>query len=379
MIAMLLALLALSPVEGALQDDLKISDFEADLEGWTMFQLEGGNFGEDSDSKLAITREADRVKSGKGSLSYVHGVDPGTLRVLAYARELDLAKMKSLRLQVRSSAATSVVFSLAERSGASWQCAVTVPAEKWTEIAVNLDEFVVDDPSKDDNGKLDLDAVTSFHVFDIAGFLSTLLSDLKGVRTLHLDDVRFSGASAPFTTGATPPAYIVDNFETSTVRWAPISVQFGDALKLNLYDAAVSVEPGAPQGGGKASLKFTAPRPAGKVHGMIRNLEKTDLAKAKSLDLWVKTSSDGTYLINLEEKDGSRYDHVLTLSAAEGWKRVTAAWTDFKLADDSRDENDRFDPDQVKQILVADATSLFAGAEGEDAVLRIDEVRFLLR
>jgi hypothetical protein len=371
MLAMLLVL--------ALQDDVKLGDFESDLEGWTLFQVEGANFGEDSDSKLAVTREAGRVKAGKGSLAYVHEVTPGTLRLLAYARELDLAGRKSLRLSVRSSAATSIVFSLAERSGASWQCAVTVPADRWQDLALNLDEFTADDPAKDDNGKLDLDAVTSFHVFDIAGFLSTLLPDLKGVRTIHLDDVRFTATSAPFTTGATPPAHVVDTFESAAVRWAPISVQFGDALKLNLYDAPIAIDKGAPEGGGAQSLKFTAPRPAGKVHGILRTVEKLDLSKAKALELWVKTSGDGTYLVDLEEKDGSRYDHVFTLAAGDGWKKLTLPWAEFKLADDSRDENDKLDAGELKQILVADATSLFGGAAGEDAVLRVDEVRFLLR
>ena len=108
-------------------------------------------------------------------------------------------------------------------------------------------------------------------------------------------------------------------------------------------------------------------------------MEKIDLSKAKGLDLWVKTSADGTYLVNLEEKDGSRYDHVLTLGAGDGWKRLTLPWTEFRLADDSRDENDKLDAGELKQILIADATSLLGGAPGDDAVLRVDEVRFLLR
>lgn len=376
MIAIALALLALSPVEGA--QDLGIGDFEDGVEGWALYQVEGGNFGEDSDSRLAVSREPARVKTGKGSLSYVHEVVPGTLRLLAYTRELDLKGMKALRFSVRSSAATSVVVSLAERGGASWQCAVSVRADVWETVSVNLDEFAVDEPGKDDNGKLDLDAVTGLHVFDIAGFLSTLLPGLKGVRTLNLDDVAFAAESAPFTTGATPPAYVIDTFESSLVRWAPLSVTFGDSIQLGLFDAPLTIDAGAPEGGGKQSLKFTAPRPAGKVHGVLRGVEKLDLAKAKGLELWVKTSADGTYLVNLEEKDGSRYDHVVTLAAAEGWKKLTLAWADFKLADDSRDENG-LDAAELKQIVVADATSLLGGSPGDDAVLRIDEVRFLLR
>ena len=79
-----------------------------------------------------------------------------------------------------------------------------------------------------------------------------------------------------------------------------------------------------------------------------------------------------------EDADGRDQRRHCTLAAADGWKKLTLPWSEFKLADDSRDENG-LDASELKQILVADATSLFAGAPGDDAVLRVDEVRFLLR
>jgi hypothetical protein len=363
---------------------VKADDFEGELSGWILLKIDAsGAPAEDGESKVSVTREAAQVKAGKGSLAYVHEVTPGVVRVLALQRELELSGMASLRLWVKSSAATAVVLSLTERNGASYQCPVTLAAGAWQEIAVNLDEFTADDPAKDDNGRLDPGEVNSLHLFDFGGFLSALIPDLKGTRTIWLDDVTFSSRKLPLTTGPTTvtrpvPVHLVDNFESPVVRWAALSVEFGDALKLNLFDAPVAIDRTAPAEGGKQSLKFTYPRPAAKVHGLLRGVEKVDLSRATALDLSLRTSSDGTYIVNLEERDGSRYNRIVELKAADGWKSFSFGLGDFALADDSQDENGRLDAAEIKQVLVADATALLGGAAGGEVTLWLDEVRFLL-
>jgi hypothetical protein len=374
-------LIALALAAMAVQDDKKIDDFEGELAGWSLMRLEAGSVDTDADSKIAIVKEG--AKSGKGSLAYTHDVTAGTIRVLARQGEIDLSGMKSLRFWIKSSAATAVVVSLAERNGASYQMPFSAAAGAWQEVAVNLDELVVDEPGKDDNGKLDLDQVVSLHLFDFAGFLAVLVPDTKGTRTLWLDDVRFSPKPVALTTGFTSATrvvavHLVDNFESPVIRWSPLSVEFGDALKINLYDAPVAIDTLAPPGGGKQSLKFSYPRKPAKVHAVLRAVDKLKLDKAASLELWLRTSHDGTYIVNLEEKDGSRYDKTVELKAADGWTSFTAALGEFKLAMDSQDENDRLDAAEIKQVLVADATSLLGGAAADEVRLWIDEVRFVL-
>ncbi|HEX7899629.1 MAG TPA: carbohydrate binding domain-containing protein [Planctomycetota bacterium] len=372
------ALLALIPQE---EKTFKIDDFEGELAGWTLFKLEGGAIAEDGESKIAVVK--DGAKAGKGALAYTHEVTAGVIRVLGRQGEIDLSGMKSLRFWVKSSAATAVVVSLTERNGAGYQAAFSVGTGAWQEVAVNLDEFAADDPAKDDNGKLDLDQIASFHLFDFAGFLAALVPDTKGTRTLGLDDVRFSSKPVPFTTGFTSatkvvPVHLVDNFESPVIRWSPLSVEFGDALKINLYDAPVAVDTLAPPTGGKQALKFSYPRKAAKAHAIMRSVEKIKLDKAASLELWLRVSHDGTYIVNLEEKDGSRYDKVVELRAADGWTAFAAAFGEFALAQDSQDENGRLDGAEIKQIVVADATALLGGAAADEVRLWIDEVRFIL-
>ena len=365
-----------------LAQDKTVDAFEGELSGWTAFKLDAGAVDADLESKIEIAQEG--AKAGKGALAFTYDVSPGVIRVLARQGPFELGGMKSLRFWVKCSAATALVVSLTESNGAGYQAPFSVSAGTWQEVVLNFDEFTADDPAKDPNGKLDVDDVASLSLFDFAGFLALLVPETKGRRTIGVDDLRFSPAAAPLTTGVTSvtrvvPAHLIDSFESPVIRWAPLSVEFGDALKINLFDAALAIDSLAPPGGGRQALRFSYPRKPAKVHGILRSTEKLDLSKAGSLELWLRTSHDGSYLVNLEEKDGSRYDKVVELRAADGWTSFAATWGDFKLADDSQDENGRLDPSELKQVLVADATSLFGGPPVDEVRLWIDEVRFLLK
>lgn len=364
------------------EKSMMISDFEGDTVEWSGLTLGEGGVNPDGDSKIAITREAASVKSGKGALSYSYDITPKIIRVLALQRPIDLTGMKSLHLWVKCSQATSVIVGLAEASGASYQANAHCSAGAWQEISVNLDELTADEPGKDPNGKLDLDQIGSITIFDIAGFVATFLPDLKGSRTMALDDIRFSSKPVVSTTGPAQvtrvvPIHMVDNFETSLIRWIPISLEFADAPKFALFDAPVTVDKDVPPGGGKQSLKFSYPRKGKKVHGVMRNLEKVNLGKPATLDLAVKCSHDGTFFVSLEEKDGSRYNKKVDLLLGD-WKSFSWPLSEFTLADDSQDENGKLDPDQIKQISIADATQLLGSNEADQVHLWIDQVLFVL-
>src|SRR5436309_2762124 len=104
-----LALLSLAPAARA-QDGakiVKVDDFESELAGWTAVKIEDGSgFGADTDSKVAITRDAQHVKSGKGALVYSYELSPTTIRVLSIQRPKDFTGMKSLRFWVKCTSAT---------------------------------------------------------------------------------------------------------------------------------------------------------------------------------------------------------------------------------------------------------------------------------
>jgi len=384
MLAAIGACLLLGPAYGVQDAEKKmvISDFEGDAAEWSGLTLSDAGVNPDGDSKIAITHEAASVKAGKGALSWSYEITPKTVRVLALQRPLDLTGMKSLRLWVKCSRATSVIIGVGDPSGASYQANAHCPAGAWQEIAVNLDELTVDEPAKDPNGKLDLDQVSSITIFDIGGFIAMFLPDMKGSRTMMIDDIGFSSKPVVATTGPAQitrvvPIHLVDNFESSVIRWIPISLELSETPKFALFDAPVAVDKEVPPGGGKQSLKFSYPRKGKKVHGVMRNLEKVDLSKATTLDLALKCSHDGTFFVAIEEKDGSRYNMKVDLLLGD-WKSFSWPLSAFTLADDSQDENGKLDPDQIKQITVVDATQLLGSNEADQVHLWIDQVLFIL-
>jgi len=370
------------------QDGVKtvlLDDFESELSGWSPVKIEeGAGFSVDGDSRVAITRDAQHVKVGKGALVYSYEVTPAAIRALSIQRPKDLTGMKSLHFWVKCTSATAVMVGLNETGGASYQTSVYCPAGAWQEVALNLDELALDDPSKGRNGALDLDQVESFHLVDLGGFLVRMIPDIKGPRLMWIDDVTFSSKTLPQTSGATQsgqgaPIYLVDSFESPVIRWASASFEVGGTPRVNLFDAPLAVDSEAGPGGGKRSLRMTYARQVGKIQGLIRNLEKVDLRKATGLDLSLKTARDGTFLVSIQEKGGARYQQVVELRAAEGWKKLSLAFTAFKLAEDSHDENGKLDADQIKEISLADLSAVLPGAvPGVENVLRVDDVRFSL-
>ena len=379
----------LAPLTGARgQDDARtvtLDDFESELSGWTAIKIEdGAGFSADGDARVALTRDAQHVKAGRGALSYAYEVSPGAMRALTIQRPKDFTGMKSLHFWVKCTSATALLVSLNETGGASYQATVYCPMGTWQEVALNLDEFVPDDPSKDKNGRLDLDEIESFHLIDLGCFLVRMLPDIKGPRLLWLDDVTFSSQPVPQTTGVTKsdkgaPIHLVDSFESPVIRWAPASFELGETPRVNLFDAPLAVDADAAPGGGKQSLRMTYTRQAAKIQGLMRNLEKVDLKKATGLEIPLRTSHDGTFMVSIQEKDGSRYQQMVELKAADGWKKLSLAFTALKLADDSQDENGKLDADQIKEISLADLTPALPGAVlGVENVLRVDEVRFML-
>lgn len=361
---------------------LSIDDFEGAETAWSGLALSESGVNPDGESKIAIVKEGAKV--GKGALSYTYEIAPKTVRVLALQKPMDLTGMKSMRLWVKCSHASAVIIGLTETGGCSYQAAAHCAAGAWQEIAVNLDEFTPEDPAKDANGKLDLDQIGSITIFDVGSFLVNFLADLKGARTLWLDDVAFSSKAVTPSTGAMQvtkvvPIHLVDNFETPVVRWIPLSLELAETPKFNVFDAKVAVDKDVPPGGGAGaqSLRFSYPRQGKKFHGIMRSLDKVDLSRAATLDLWMKSSHDGTYFVTIEEKDGSRYNRKVDLLLGD-WKFFSWKLTDFTLAEDTQDENGKLDADQIKQISVVDVSTMMGGTEAAEAHLWIDQVLFVL-
>ncbi len=79
----------------------------------------------------------------------------------------------------------------------------------------------------------------------------------------------------------------------------------------------------------------------------------------RCVSFWVRTDSPSLLVVALDELDGSSYSYMVSTRAAE-WHYVSAELSDFKLGDDSSDENDRLDVGEVGSIAVGDLTVLLS-------------------
>lgn len=361
---------------------VKVDDFESGLGGWTAIKAgEGIGFGVDEGAKLSIATEAQQPKVGKGALVYTYEVQPKILSALLLNRETDLTGMKSLRFWARTSSPTSLVVSITEKNGAAYMGSFYCDAGDWTEQVMNLDEFSLDDPAKETNDKLDLDQIASIAVFDMNTMLVNLIPELKGSRTLSLDEILFSAQGTAQTTGtgknaAGKPAYLIDTFENRSIRWTPLSVDVNAGLKINAFDLPLRIDSDVPNGGGKASLQTSYTRMAGRLPVLMRDLEKVKLGAPTALSLSIKTGRDGNFLIGLEEKDGSRYQQTVELKAGDLWKDLRLTLNTFTLDNDSQDENGKLDASQIKQITIVDMSGLLGADLGGANTLYIDQISF---
>ena len=79
----------------------------------------------------------------------------------------------------------------------------------------------------------------------------------------------------------------------------------------------------------------------------------------RCVSFWVRTDSPSILVVALDELDGSSYSYMVSTRAAE-WHYVSAELSDFRLGDDSSDENDRLDVGEVRSIAVGDLTVLLS-------------------
>ena len=235
---------------------------------------------------------------------------------------------------------------------------------------------------------------TCFGVSDVAVLLSNnpevakLLPNLQGQRTLWLDDLQFSATSVPRSTGSVKepsPAFVVDNFEGGSIRWTPARVVLAGAPAFEIFPAEVSLKvlpeaagPGmarTPLEPGGKGLRFSYKRRPQEIYALVRSLEKEDLSKADSLRLHLRVPQKSLLIIQVKEKDESEYQFPLLPDDNAGWRELSLPLADLGLAEQSKDENNKLDPDQIKEITLLDASS-FAQLPEADVTLDLDAVYF---
>ena len=374
----------LSEAEG--RRDLIIDTFET-ASVWIPVTISGHDFNLDDTASVAITTEPAQVKAGNRALQYSYNIEPKNIHA-AFAFYTVPAEANSIHFWIKTNNTRMLVLILGEKDKSLYQTNFYLPANRWQEIRLNLNEFQLWKDSVDENNKLDAGQIQSIGIFDLTGLLVNISADLQGKGQLWIDDLTFSTTIETPTFGmfkkGNESVFLIDNFESELIHWyavsvnlRPLSINFSPQVELKTTAAEAASSDEATGRPSQRSLEVNYQRPDKGVFVLGRNLDSVDLSKAAHLSLYLKSSNKGFFIMQLTEKDNSKYNTLVKIEGNyQGWQRVYVALKDFRLGRDSTDENAQLDPDQIKEISIIDATTFLK--EGNQNTLWIDSVMFIL-
>ena len=82
--------------------------------------------------------------------------------------------------------------------------------------------------------------------------------------------------------------------------------------------------------------------------------------------------------MQVKEKDDSEYQYVITPENSTGWQNLDLPLSSLNLGDNSKDENQKLDPEQIKEVTILDA-SAFAGVGAAEVTIDLDAVYFTVK
>jgi len=371
-------------------------DFEDGTQGFSPLVFKNGALAMDTAATVTVVK--DLAKAGQGALSYTYKPEANAYRALMAEATLP-AGTQSVTLWLRSSVRTVLMLSLREADGSSYELPTFVPAHEWVLVSSNLSEFRPGADSKDENDKLDVDQVRQIGVLDIANILvnapaGALATDLTSQRQLFIDDLKFAASRLPQASGDVTAggqkARLLGNFENGLVDWLPVRVTInnnspafdifpeGVALKALTEAAAPGSAKNPLEPGGKG-LRATYKRGALEVYAFVRSFETQPLpATADRLRMSINVSQKSLLIVQVKEKDDSEYQYAIAPDNSVGWQNLDVPLSSLTLGDHSKDENQKLDPDQIKEVSILDA-SAFAGVGAADITLDLDAVYFTVK
>lgn len=272
------------------------------------------------------------------------------------------------------------LFMLALRSGNhDYRIQFALVPGAWRRLQAPLSAFAAEpgapplDPGKVD--ALSLVDVEAFAHQSLRGGEIPFAPIPSDPRELWIDRLTFAPAppappaggrgAAPMTFGSAP-AWLV--LELSGVGKGP---------QVTLWPERATVEE-APEAG-PGAIAFSYPREAGQVTLLHRSLEAMTLTGLNRLKIRLRLSRPSLLLIQLKERDGSEYQFPLIPAGQEtGWRTLSlnlAPSGDFGLAEHGKDENNRLDLDQIREITIIDPGP-FGTAEAGPVRLELAEMTF---
>ena len=334
-------------------DVLYQETFEGGAGGWTPMG---------DTAKVSLAQGAENVKEGKGALRFDYNIAAGQINLLGIPlAQQPFTALQSVTFWVKASHGSSFSFTLQEQGGGRFNAMFAVPKEKWQRVELRPTDFILaedkNDP-KDANGKLDLDKIEGGALVDFGQIfaqlaagpnnpLAQLLNVQTGPRTLLVDDVVLS--SKPFAgEAATPGVTVIDDFSRPQAAWFSV----GDIGLQTVKDANPD----------NNALQADYWQEQGRIVALAKLLPRGILANKEGLSFKAASTQRGILVVQLEEHSGGKYNMTVEMPGKTQPIQSKLLFSDFKVADDSKDNNNRLDLDQVKQLLILDLTGVIGQA-----------------
>lgn len=337
-------------------------------------------------AKVSTERTPENAEQGAGSLRFDYQVTPGQMNALiAPFGPNSLATLQSISFWVKADHTTSLALTVQEEGGGRFSTVFSVTKGQWQRVEVAPWDLVLqvgkDDP-KDGDGKLNLDKIEGIGLFDFTQLIAQMATDPNnpivkalgvqmGPRTLYVDDFVLSSDPPTPLPGAKVPTdkSLLDDFAHPQVSWA----ELGDVTFKVLHPFQKKGQPQATIPDNTLQADYT--QAPGRIEAFSKFLPDGVLTGKTSLSLSVASRLHTTIIVQVEEKSGGKYNTSFEVPAqvappdpGTAPSFQTLAFADFKPADDSKDDNNQLDLDQVKQILIIDASGMLGGGEGENTL-----------
>ncbi len=358
-IASLLALTSMTSV--AQPAPLVTHDFEGTDHGWQAMGATG---------RVTLTTAEGTFKSGKSALKFEYLIEPGEMSALMLPLgDAAPTGMKSMAFWVKSPAPLALIVVLQEREGGRYQAIAAVPANRWQRVELALSDFALgrdkDDP-KDPNNKLDIEKLEAVALADLgqmlAGMVDTDLTEMLGLRTgaraFYVDDITASTAALPVPQ-AQPGELIIDAFVRPQVGWFVTGHVRADTTE------------GKPLEGKGMRMEYALSE--GQIAAAMRSVPEGFLAKSDKLLMSMASAKATSVMVQVEETSGGKYNAIVALEGDQKLRKVTLPFSEFTVAEDSKDDSGKLDRAQIKQIIIADLS--FSGGGAPSNTLWIGPIR----
>ena len=329
--------------------------FDRGVEGWAAMQVAGAG------AKVEAIYDKAHLKVGTGSLDYSYKVGVGEVSVAALTVGAGkLAKMNSLHFWVQGDHTTTLMVTLQEKDGGRYGAIVRVPKNQWQEVQLSLSDFVPAteaDAPKDPDGKLDADQIESIAVIDAESFIaqnqtfSDILGVSSGARNLYLSDVQFSETKVgnAYTSGS--EGYRIDTLGRPQQSWIGFGI------------GEMSVVKDSPFVGKWLKLEYHIS--GGHVAGVGHSIKADEMVGKKNLVFEAGCTRACQMIVQLEQINGAKFNATIDLPGKAESKAYSIPLSSMTISDDSPDKKAKFDPSQLKQIVLLDISGFTSGADGD--------------